>query len=204
MTADAIGQVTAALQARLATAIGGPVYVGPPRAEDVGTGMLALFLFHVVPNQAMRNERHFVSRSDDPADPLAEADALPLDLRYLISVFRSAGAGGGGMADPDELVTLGKAIRVLHGRPFIDGGEVPDQFVRITPESYPIEELSRVWGLFPETPYQTSMVYLVSPVSISLDPPVPGPPVRERTSRLGQFSEPPRVIGTPSAGRVQP
>lgn len=201
VTVDAIALVAAELRARLATAIGGPVHVGPPVVEDVGTGTLSLFLFHVVPNQALRNERHLVSRSSDPAGPLVEADALALDLRFLLSVFRSAGTGGGGMADPDELVTLGKAIRALHDQPFIDGGQVPDQRARITPEPYPVEELSKVWGLFPETSYRTSVVYLVSPVSVSLDPLRIGPAVLQRTSRQGPF-DPTALHGTRSAGRV--
>ena len=50
MTADAIALVTAALQARLESAVGvGKVYVGPPVAEDVADRKLALFLVHVVP-----------------------------------------------------------------------------------------------------------------------------------------------------------
>jgi hypothetical protein len=204
VTADAIAQVTAELQTRLAAAVGGPVYVGPPNAEDVGTRTLSLFLFHVVPNQALRNERHFVARSSDPADPLAEANALPLDLRFLVSVFRSAGAGGGGMADPDELVTLGRAIRALHDRPFIDGDQVPDQLSRITPEPCSMEELSQVWGLFPETSYRTSVVYLVSPVSVSLEPPPIGPAVQQRTSRQGQFTAPSRLLPSPSSGEGRP
>lgn len=190
MSADAIVRVTAALQARLATAIGGPVYVGPPNAEDVASRTLCLFLFHVVPNQALRNDPYYVARPGDTTGPLVEADALPLDLRYLVSVFRSAGAGTGGLGDPDELLTLGRAVRALHDQPVIDDAHVPGQVVRITPEPYPMEELSRVWGLFPQTSYRTSMVYLVSPVSVALDPPPAGPAVRERTSRQGQIEVP--------------
>ena len=162
MSADAIARVTAALQARLATAVGGPVYVGPPNAEDVGSRTLCLFLFHVVPNQALRNDPHYAARPGDPTGPLVEANALPLDLRYLVSVFRSAGVGGR-LGDPDELLTLGRAVRALHDQPFIDETQVPGQVVRITPEPYPMEELSRVWGLFPQTSYRTSMVYLAEP-----------------------------------------
>jgi hypothetical protein len=190
VSAAAIADVTAALAARLATGIGGPVYVGPPNVTDVGARKLCLFLFHVVPNQTLRNERYYAARPGDLTGPLAEANALPLDLRYLVSVFRSAGAGGGGVSDPDELLTLGLAVRALHDHPVIDEAQVPGQTVRITPEPYPMEELSRVWGLFPETSYRTSMVYLASPVSVALDPPPAGPPVRQRTNRLGQIEVP--------------
>jgi hypothetical protein len=184
MSADAIARVTAVLQIRLAAAIGGPVYVGPPVVEDVGSHTLSLFLFHIVPNPALRNERHYVERPDDRTGPLVEAEALPLDLRYLVSVFRKAGAGGGGLADPDELLTLGKAVQALHGQPSV---EVPGQLARVTPEPYTMEELSRVWGLFPQTSYRTSLVYLLSPVFVALDPPPAGPRILERTSRLGSL-----------------
>jgi hypothetical protein len=189
MSADAIAGVTVALQNRLASAIGGPVHVGPPIPDDVGARKAALFLFHVVPNQALRNEPYYVARPSDPAGPLVEAPALPLDLRFLVSVFRTAGAGGGGVSDPEELSTLGLIVQALHQYPFIDGTQVPDQLVRITPEPYPMEELSRVWALFPQTPYGTSMVYLLSPVSVAVPPPPAGPPVLQRTSRQGPLVE---------------
>jgi hypothetical protein len=194
MTADAVVRATEQLRARLETALGEQVYVGPPIVDDVGDRKLSLFLFHIVVNQALRNERHYVPRPVDPSQPLVEAEALPLDLRFLLSVFRSAGAGMGGMADPDELLTLGRAVQTLHQYPFIDGFEVPDQYARITPESYPMEELSQIWGLFPRASYRTSMVYLVSPVYVSLDPSPPGTPVVRRTSRQGQLTD----VGTPS------
>ena len=189
MSADAIARVTAVLQNRLAAALGNTsVYVGPPVVEDVGSATVSLFLFHIVPNQAMRNERHYVAAPGGLAGPLVETQALPLDLRYLVSVFRQAGAVGGGLADPDELLTLGKVVQALHRQPFI---EVSGEVARITPEPYPMEELSRVWGLFPQTSYRTSMVYLLSPVSVALDPPPAGPPVLERTTRQGSLERAP-------------
>ena len=62
---------------------------------------------------------------------------------------------------------------------------VPGQTVRLTPEPYPMEEMSRVWGLFPTTPYQTSIVYLATPVIITFPTPPPGPPVTARKLRGG-------------------
>jgi hypothetical protein len=192
MSADAIARVTAELQSRLAAAIGGPVYVGPPVSDEVAERTLSLFLFHVVPNAQLRNEKHYVASAADPTGPLVAADALPLDLRFLISVFRSAGAGNGGVADPDELLTLGRAVRVLHARPFIDGSQVPDQAARITPEPYSMEELSRVWGLMTQTSYRTSMVYLVSPVSVAVDPVGARSDVSRRDFGHGLLDAPPR------------
>lgn len=187
MSGDAIARVTAEFQNRLAAAIGGPVYVGAPIAEDVGTRKLSLYLYQVVPNQALRNERHYVARPGDPDGPLVETQALPLDLRYLVSVFRSAAPGG--MGDADELLTLGQVVQALYQQPFIDDAQVAGQLVRITPEPYTVEELNRIWGLFPESSHRPSVVYLLSPVAVALDPPPAGPAVRQRSARQGPFTE---------------
>jgi hypothetical protein len=169
MSKEALAMITKAVRVRLEAAVGvGKVYVGPPIAEDVGERTLALFLFHVVPSQAMRNQIHYVPASMDPQDPFVEANAIPLDLRYLVSAFRSSGTGSG--ADPNELLHLGAAIQQLHAHPDIDSSEVRNQVARITPEPFTMEDLSRVWSLLPQTSYRTSMVYLVSPVFIALAP----------------------------------
>lgn len=190
MSADAIDLITAAIRNRLEAAVGigvGQVYVGPPIAEQVDGRKLALFLFHVLPNQALRNATHYVSAPADPQDPYIEANAIPVDLRYLVSVFRSTGAGNGGLADPDELLSLGAAIQVLHAQPDIGSSEAAHQLARITPEPYTMEDLSRVWGLLPQSSYRTSVVYLVSPVFISLDPQPTFARVTTRGYRQGQF-----------------
>jgi hypothetical protein len=190
MTADAVALVTAALQARLESAVGvGKVYVGPPVAEDVADRKLALFLVHVVPSPALRNEQVLVPRPGDADGPLVATDALALDLRYLLSVFRSTGAGPGGGADPDELLTLGAAVRALHERPTVD--DVPGQTVRVTPEPCTVEDLSRIWGLLPQSSYRTSMVYLASPVLVTSAPPVRDDRVTERRYRAGVLPDPP-------------
>lgn len=195
MTADAIALVTAALQARLENAVGvGKVYVGPPVAEDVADRKLALFLVHVVPDAAMRNHQVLVPLPGDADGPLVETDALALELRYLLSVFRSTGAGPGGAADPDELLTLGAAVRALHERPVIDPSQVPGQTVRITPEPSTVEDLNRIWGLMPQASYRTSMVYLASPVLVTSDPPVGDARVTERRYRAGVLPDPPGLL----------
>jgi hypothetical protein len=177
MTAEAIFEVTEVLRTRLAAVLGrDEVYVGPPNQVSNGSHKLSLFLFQVTVNQAMRNEPRFVTDPHNPAGPLVPAEALPLDLRYLLSVFRTG--GGGDTADANELNALGQAVQALHAQPFIKDA-------RISVEPYSVEELSKVWGLFPQTSYRTSVVYLVSPVFVELVPETPGKPVLQRTSQQG-------------------
>ena len=106
------------------------------------------------------------------ATDLVPQDTLPVDLRYMISFFR-ADAG----ADTDDLLRLGHVIAALHDNPTIGPGLVPGQSVRLTPEPYPMEEISRVWGLFNNKQYVTSMVYLASPVFVDAGAALRGGPI---------------------------
>jgi hypothetical protein len=180
MSADAINDLTVAMRVRLEQAITGKVQIGPPSADDGGERAASLFLFHIEPNREMRNSTRLVDEGAG-IGPLSSHDATPLDLRYLISAFRTDGA-----ADPDELKTLGRIIKTLADNPTFGNTVLADQEVRVTLEPYPMEEISRVWGLFPTTPYQPSAVYLASPVFITSGPTAAGPPVTEWTQRAGQ------------------
>jgi hypothetical protein len=192
MSADAIFDLTEALRARIEGAVGQQtVYVGPPVATDVDTRSVALFLFHIEPNRELRNTPHLAADTNGgPQDVLMPRDALPLDLRYMISVFRRP-AGG---LDPNELSTLGLVIQVLADEPTFGDAVLAGQNVRVTPEPYPMEEISRVWGLFPTTSYRTSVVYLASPLFITSPPTPGGPPVTERELRSGLSTAAPDVL----------
>lgn len=193
MTAEAIVDTTQALRVRLETAVGAnQVYIGPPLTNEVGQRRVALFLFHVEPNRDLRNVEHLIPAPGAPDDPHIPANALPLDLRFLISVFRLPAADG---AVPNELNALGEIIQVLHAEPTLGGGLLRGQQVRLTPEPYPMEELSRVWGLFPQTVFRTSIVYLASPVFVWTGPSPRGRPVVRKEERWGLSLEPPDLFG---------
>lgn len=111
---------------------------------------------------------------------------LPLDLRFLITVFRSPDPT---VETPNELLVLGQIIQILHARPTLAGENLQGQEVRLTPEPYPMEELSRIWSLFPQDVYRTSVVYLASPILVDAGDLPSGPPVQRREQR-GGISEP--------------
>ncbi len=191
MSETAIEQTTMALKSLLEQAITpGKVHVGAPIKDERSSKEVSLFLFHIEPNAELRNERRFerppaVGPASRPAEQI---DALPLDLRYLITVFRK---GDISTADPNELTTLGQIIQVLHAQPTLTGSQLPNQEVRLTPEPYPMEELSRVWGLFPNEMYRTSMVYLATPVFVEVTDLTAAPPVLRRRQKTGVISDAP-------------
>lgn len=197
MSEDAIMKVTVALKARLERILGGAekVYVGAPNKADVDNRLAALFLFHINPNAELRNEvRMSPPPASGPAEgPAVRLNALPLDLRYLLTVFRRTGDGGSG--DPTELKTLGQIIQVLHAEPTLADASVSGQVVRLTLDPYSMEEMSRIWGLFPGDSYRTSVVYLASPVFVEAGEFRSGPPVQKREQRSGIIDEAPNYSG---------
>ena len=188
MSTNAISQTTRAFQKLVhqsLTVPGAPddlIFIGPPAKGQVGDRIVSLFPFHLVPNPEMRNSERY-SRNDDP-DPRPR-NALPMDIRYLISVFRPEGA-----TEPSELERLGEIVAGIHANPTLGGALLPDQDVRLTAEPYPMEELSRIWGLFVSSSYVTSVVYLASPVFIEAGDVMRGVPIEERRLGFGQSAAP--------------
>jgi hypothetical protein len=194
---DAIQLTTLAfkdlLEAALATLPAEPrtLYVGPPSDNEAAEAAASLFLYHLVPNADLRNDPEAAALRGPLADQNPEANAIPLDLRYLVTVFRKAAVGAQG--DPAELLALGRIIAAVHAAPVLTGARVPDQVVRLSPDPVSMEEISRVWGLFPETPFRTSIVYLATPVFVDAAPVPVDLRVREAHRHVGRLQEAPAL-----------
>ncbi len=193
MTERAIEEITLALKSVLEQAISPEntdlrqesVHVGAPIKDERGNKKASLFLFHIEPNGELRNEQRYETPPNGPASqPAEQLNTLPLNLRYLITVFRR---GEVGMADFNELSALGQIVQALHAQPMLSGSRLTNQVVRITPESYPMEEMSRIWGLFPNEVYRTSMVYLATPVYVDVTDMHIAPPVLRKISKTGDL-----------------
>ena len=56
-----------------------------------------------------------------------------------------------------------------------------------------MDELARIWDAFPEQNYQTSMVYLATPVFVDAGPLPVGPPVVHSRLDVGISTAPPAM-----------
>jgi hypothetical protein len=190
MTEQAIVETTRALQSLIEQAIGivepKGVHIGAPIRDERRGMAVSLFLFHIEPNGELRNEERFEEPAAGGLATRPLDNTLPLNLRYLITVFRE---GDAGTADPNELMMLGQIIQALHAHPTLSGSQLTNQVVRLTPEPYPMEEMSRIWGLFPNEVYRTSMVYLATPVYVDVIDRRDVPPVLSRTNKTGIMSD---------------
>jgi hypothetical protein len=196
MSAEAIYRVTNALRSVLQQALAdaddpGAVFIGPLDDPDAEGASLILFLYRMAPNPSLRNTGHRVPSGLPDGAPIAYPGALPLDLYYLITVGTRVGTG-----EEPLLRVLGYAIRALNDDPVITGDAVAQELVRVSMEPLTIDEVSRIWALFPTRNYRTSVAYLVSPVWI--DParaPVPQRAVLHDQPRAGLLRRQP---GSPS------
>ena len=182
MSATALFDTTMALARRIRDATGLEIHIGSPLRREMGTARVALTLVHIQPNAALRNTPVFRAPPPSapvtaPASPLA---AIPFDLHFLITCYRPPTPGNIAPPEPGELTSLGQIIRILHADAILSGSALPGQDVRLSPESYNPEAMNRIWGLFPEEPYRTSIVYLATPVYIEVGDAALYPPIQSR------------------------
>jgi hypothetical protein len=146
-----------------------------------------VFLYQVVPNAALRNDDLPTRRANGD---LVRRPQLALDLHYLLTF-----AGEDLTLEPQRI--LGAALTGLHARPELTPADLADlastssdvyvQFndlgeqierVRFLLGSMNIEELSKLWAMFPQTAYnlcaavQASVVLLEAPLTPEVSLPV--------------------------------
>ncbi|MDF3037651.1 MAG: hypothetical protein K0Q71_357 [Thermomicrobiales bacterium] len=191
----AVTKTLAALITPAVTHIAGAVAVAA-RPDEPPTGVesphVRIFLYRVEPNAAWRNCDLPTRRSDGT---LAQRPQAALNLQYLLSFH-----GAEHLFEPHRL--LASTVLVLHEQPLLDRdliqsavGEVaagvdnpladadlaaqPER-VRLTPLALGLDDLTKVWTVFPETAYQLSVAYEASVVLINSEAmPNRALPVRE-------------------------
>ena len=169
----AVATVTAALaqivQAAAQKAVGGAeVDVGRPSAS-ANSGVLHkvhLYLYQVSPNAALRNAD---LPTRDSRGKLTLRPQVALDLHYLLAFYGNEKA-----LEPERM--LGAVVRDLHARPLLTRQAIEEvitnnsnltgsnlaeavESVKFTPLSLSLDELSKLWSVFFQTPHALSVVY---------------------------------------------
>jgi hypothetical protein len=139
-----------------------------------GTGA-NVFLYQVTPNVAWHNADLPTRRA---GGDLVQRPQAALDLHYLLTFY-----GAEAQLEPQRI--LGIVVRTLHARPilsrelirqtlgkakfsFLTGSNLADgvELVRVTPLPLSLEELSKLWSVYFQTPYSLSVAYLATVVLI--------------------------------------
>ena len=179
----AIATVTATLQLEIvgpaaSTAVGGAIAV-PNRPDnrdaEISATRVHIYLYQVSPNAAWRN-RDLPTRNSD--GELVQRPRVALDLHYLLTFF-----GDDMLLEPQRM--LGNVALALHTKPvltrkmiensiansdyqFLAESNLADEIelVKFTPLALSLEELSKLWNVFFQTPYALSVAYQATVVLI--------------------------------------
>jgi hypothetical protein len=219
----AIAAVTASLSHVLQGAVGADVPGATvttvrPDGNTAATHppIVNLYLYHVSPNTAMRNADLPMRRTDGS---LVQKPVAALDLHYLLTFY-----GDDAQLQPQRL--LGSVVRTLHTRPVLTRDliqaaitdptfassvgqsdlEQQVERVKITQLPLSLEELSKLWSVFFQTPYALSAGYHAAVVLIDSEdrPTPPNLPVRQPSVLVAPFRQPViERIGS-AAGPEQP
>jgi uncharacterized protein DUF4255 len=187
---DVIADVGATLQQLLLEQIPDPldgegrVVLQSPADVDMTAGArLGLFLYQVLEFPEMRN---YPPESTVTLDGREEERRYQtIELFYLVTPYMDR------IEDTHRL--LGRVMRVFFEYGIVQGsilrGSLADigQELRILLHPLSMEDLNRLWGLFPNKPYRLSVAYQVTPVRIVAGP---LPPAGRVVTRQLSYTQP--------------
>lgn len=188
----AIDKVTEAIIERIQTSVAHQLNVSAGSVKvslaspDAGAANddLVIFLYLVTPDPDLRNAER-IRPYKNPGDPPRRfAQAVPIDLHFLVTVGSGAPAGAAGLG------RLAGAIRAIEtGSPL----SVPAAFqsaVWLSLLPLTTDEMSRIWGLFPNENCRTSFAFRAAPVWVDPgDPNEAAAPVTDDTFHSGHLEE---------------
>jgi hypothetical protein len=182
---QAIAAVTAVLAHIVGKSANADVDIGRPKTTDGpnnATTKVNVYLYQVTPNPAWRNEDLPTRDSDGK---VRKRPQIALDLHYLFSF-------SGDEAKFEPQLMMGAVMRDLHAEPLLtpsiitkvgqDAGsllfkkvitdselEKSVNSVKLTLAALSLDELSKIWSIFFQTPYALSVAYQATVVLIEKD-----------------------------------
>jgi hypothetical protein len=138
------------------------VFASPAEIEATTAPRLGVFLYQVLEAPQMRNY---------PPEAISLAEVRryqTVELSYLLTPYTKE--------IEDSHLLLGRVMRVFFEHSSLQGSILHraladiGQELRILLQPLSVEELNRLWGLFPNKPYRLSVAYQVTPVKVFAGP----------------------------------
>jgi hypothetical protein len=216
----AVATVTAALAEFIQAAVGPDVSsasvttVRPDGGGSTPATSVNVYLYQVTPNAALGNMDLPTRRGNGD---LVQRPQVALDLYYLLTFL-----GDEGKLEPQRL--LGSVVRALHARPvltrdlirqtiaktkfdYLVTSNLADavELVRFTPLPLSLEDLSKLWSVYFQTPYSLSIAYQGTAVLIESETSTQTAlPVRARNIYVTPFRQPIVEAVAAAAGTNEP
>lgn len=156
-----------------------------------GANRLTLFLYKVIENPYLKNREQQVLTASNTGRLIEAQPPLTVDLYYLLTAHTLSGFN---LLEAHR--ALSRAMRVFYDNSILRGsllraedpqhGLTDDSVLRITLNPMTMEDMTRIWSVFPDTPYEISVAYLVTPVEIESARLAETAPVVDQVHEQGQ------------------
>lgn len=156
-----------------------------------GANRLTLFLYKVLENPDFKNADQHALTTTNEGKLIETRKPLTVDLYYLLT------AHSGSASLLEAHMALSRAMRVFYDNGVLRGsllrtdnpgkGLTEDATLRLTLNPLSMEDLSRIWSVFPDTAYEISVTYLVTPVAIESERKEESAPVVDQFHEHGQL-----------------
>ena len=139
--------------------------LAPTDVNQQGGTLISLFLYSVMPAAEYRNENEVPGLRGSTAP-----QAMPLELYYLLTTYSQQNPDLTERTLESHLL-LGEAMRVFFDNAILTGsalrGALPrDEELRLTFQPITVEDMTRIWSVFPQSSLRTSVSYVLSPVKL--------------------------------------
>lgn len=157
------------------------VMASPGEIDSKDNVRLSLFLYQVAENAHLRNQE--MEKID--AERL-KYPPLALDLFYMLNSYPSSGIADRTERTKEEHSVLGRAVQILNDNSIIKGSALKgslagnDNEFHVSTGHISLDDLTKIWSTFQETPFRPPACYIVTPVRIESTREMEGKRVLER------------------------
>ena len=143
------------------------VFDSPFDMIEGATNRLSVYLYSIKPNIEQRNNPPEVVYTDAfKTDVKLQRFNLTMDLYYMITPF--------GTSRRNEYAILERIVQILNINATLSGamlkGTLPDNNnteIRVEPLSLSLDEVNKLWSIFPNKSHKLSLFYQLTPVNVT-------------------------------------
>lgn len=139
------------------------VFDSPGDMEQPATPKLSVFLYLITENPCLRNEEPLAVGLDKMRRP-----PLYLDLHYLFTPYAQN--------KETETIIMEGVMQTLYDHAILSGSQLQGSLaanghdpLKITPKTLSLDELNKLWSVFPNKAFKLSVSYLMTPAIVQSD-----------------------------------
>lgn len=162
------------LRAELTLAPDRIALTSPPNAvaNDVRLG---LFLYKIVETPYLANEEDQTVVPPGGGLPISVRSPLTVTLHYVLTAYGAVGEPDLTAREAEAHAALSRAMRVFYDNGILAGSQLQAELagtgheLRVSINPITMEDMTRIWSVFPDSQYSSSVAYIVTPVPIESD-----------------------------------